>query len=70
MFMTEDKRPKVVMTKNELTKLLNLEQLGKRNTKMKTSDTMLDMICHYLVQTKNLNITVDLPEESERIKPT
>lgn len=65
MFMTEDTRPKVVMTKNELTKLLNLEQLGKRNTKTKACDTMLDMICHYLVQTKNSNVVIDLPETTE-----
>jgi hypothetical protein len=65
MFMTEDTRPKVVMTKNELTKLLNLEQLGKRNTKTKTCDTMLDMICHYLVQTRIFNVNVDLPETLE-----
>jgi hypothetical protein len=35
MFMKEDKRPKVTMTKNELMKLLGIETLMKRNTKSK-----------------------------------
>jgi|LauGreDrversion4_2_1035121.scaffolds.fasta_scaffold195338_3 hypothetical protein len=60
--MQEDSRPKVVMTKNELTRLLNLETLNRRNTKAKQYETMLDLICHYFVQTKTCNVVVDLPE--------
>lgn len=47
--MKEDTRPKVTMTKNELTKLLGIDQLMKRNSKNKTYDTMLDIICDFLI---------------------
>jgi hypothetical protein len=36
MFMSEDTRPKVTMTKNELTRLLGIDQLMRRNAKSKT----------------------------------
>ena len=48
-FMAEDTRPKVTMTKNELTRLLGVEALIKRNSKSKTYDTMIDILCDYLV---------------------
>ena len=48
-FMIEDTRPKVTMTKNELMKLLGLESLMKRNSKLKLFETMLDIICDFLV---------------------
>ena len=50
MFMTEDTRPKVTMTKVELTKLLNLGEITKKtNNNGLKLDTMLDMICNYFV---------------------
>jgi len=47
--MLEDERPKVTMTKNELMKLLGIESLMKRNTKTKQFETMLDIICDFLI---------------------
>src|SRR5687767_7671387 len=35
-FMAEDTRPRVTMTKNELTRLLGIDALMKRNSKNKT----------------------------------
>ena len=52
MFMTEDTRPKVTMTKNQLTALLGIETLMKKNHKSKSFTTMLDIICHHLVESK------------------
>ena len=46
--MKEDTRPKVTMTKNELMKLLGIENLMKRNTKLKLFETMLDIVCDFL----------------------
>lgn len=48
-FMLEDTRPKVSMTKNELMRLLGIEALMKRNTKAKLFETMLDIICDFLM---------------------
>jgi hypothetical protein len=47
--MKEDTRPKVTMTKNELMKLLGVENLMKRNNKNKLFDTMLDIVCDFLL---------------------
>jgi hypothetical protein len=48
--MIEDTRPKVTMTKVELTKLLNLSELTKKSSKSgEQFDTMLDVICNYFV---------------------
>jgi len=47
--MAEDTRPKVTMTKIELTRLLNLNDLNKRNQKNKQFETMLDMCCNYFM---------------------
>ena len=59
MFMTEDTRPKVTMTKVELTKLLNLNEITKKSSNNgQKLDTMLDMICNYFVQTKATNMVV------------
>lgn len=52
MFIKEDKRPKVSMTKNELTKLLGLDAIMKKNSKTKQFSTMLDIVSNYLQQTK------------------
>ena len=60
-FMAEDTRPKVTMTKNELTKLLGLEALSKQNSKKKQFVTMLDLICNYLQLTKQSVGGVELP---------
>lgn len=60
--MLEDTRPKVTMTKNELTKLLGLDSLIKKNQKLKAFDTMLDVISNYLLVTRNIVGGVDLPE--------
>lgn len=51
-FMKEDTREKVTMTKNELTKLLGIDSLMKRNSKNKTYETMLDIICDFLMISK------------------
>ncbi len=48
-FMAEDTRPKVTMTKNELTKLLGIETLMKKNNKTKAFSTMLDIITNYFI---------------------
>ena len=60
--MLEDTRPKVTMTKNELTKLLGLDSLIKKNQKLKAFDTMLDVISNYLLVTRNIVGGFDLPE--------
>lgn len=51
-FIKEDTRPKVTMTKNELTKLLGIDTLMRRNSKSKAFNTMLDILCDFLVLTK------------------
>ena len=48
-FIAEDTREKVTMTKNELTRLLGIEALMKRNSKSKAFNTMLDIICEFLM---------------------
>jgi hypothetical protein len=48
-FMLEDNRPKITMTKNELMRLLGIEPLMKRNTKTKQYETMLDILCDFLI---------------------
>ena len=40
------------MTKNELTRLLGFDALMKRNSKSKAFKTMLDILCDFLVITK------------------
>lgn len=51
-FMAEDTRERVSMTKNELTKLLGIEDLMKKNSKSKAFNTMLDIICGHLIDQK------------------
>ena len=51
-FIAEDTRQKVTMTKNELTRLLGIEVLMKRNSKSKVFSTMLDIICDFLTISK------------------
>lgn len=48
IFMTEDQRPKVTMTKSELTNLLGMDNLVRQNNKSKAFNTMLDIISNYL----------------------
>ena len=62
-FMLEDTRPKVTMTKNELTKLLGLDALIKKNSKSRAFDTMLDVIANYLCVTRTTLGGVDLPDK-------
>ena len=52
IFMTEDQRPKVTMTKSELTNLLGMENLVRQNSKTKAFNTMLDIISNYLASMK------------------
>ena len=59
-FMMEDTRPKVTMTKNQLTALLGIETIMKKNSKSKSFTTMLDIICNHLVESK---------EESKEFPP-
>ena len=60
--MIEDTRPKVTMTKNELMKLLGIEALMKRNTKSKQYETMLDILCDFLLIQKEVTGGVDLAQ--------
>jgi hypothetical protein len=60
-FMLEDTRPKVTMTKNELMRLLGIETLMKRNTKTKQYETMLDILCDFLMIQKDVTGGVELP---------
>ena len=53
VFMTEDTRPKVTMTKSELTNLLGMDSLVRSNNKNKAFNTMLDIISNYLSVMKN-----------------
>ena len=59
--MMEDDRPKVTMTKNELMRLLGIEALMKKNTKTKQFETMMDIICDFLIQQRDASGGVDLP---------
>jgi len=61
IFMTEDRRPKVTMTKSELTNLLGLESLVRNNSRTKAFNTMLDVISDYLVLMKTSAGGVALP---------
>lgn len=65
-FLKEDTREKVTMTKNELMKLLGIEQLMKRNSKSKAFDTMLDIICDYFMVTKDLSGGVSIPDSHDK----
>ena len=51
-FIKEDTRKKVTMTKNQLTRLLGIDSLMKRNSKSKEFNTMLDILCDFLLITK------------------
>ena len=63
-FMLEDNRPKVTMTKNELMRLLGIESLMKRNTKSKQYETMMDILCDFLIIQKDATGGVDIPSTS------
>lgn len=60
-FMAEDTRPRVTMTKNELTRLLGIDSLMKRNSKNKSFSTMLDIICDFLVLQRHSTGGVTVP---------
>lgn len=64
--MLEDKRPRVTMTKNELTRLLGMEAIVKRNAKTKTFNTMLDLISNYLSVTKDVLGGIDIPDSTTK----
>lgn len=56
--MLEDDRPKVTMTKNELIRLLGISHLTKKTSKGtnksgNSNDTMLDVICEFLVSQRD-----------------
>ena len=63
-FIKEDTREKVTMTKNELTRLLGIDALMKRNAKNKAFTTMLDMICDFLMLSKEATNGVSYPKTS------
>ena len=67
IFMMEDQRPKVTMTKNELTSLLGMEALVRANSKSKAHNTMLDVISNYLSSMKNLQGGVTVPSSSSGV---
>jgi hypothetical protein len=71
-FIAEDTREKVTMTKNELTKLLGIEILMKRNSKSKAFNTMLDIICDFLMISKEATngVGVSIPKVGDAIKIT
>ena len=64
-FISEDTRPKVTMTKNELTRLLGIDTLMRRNAKNKAFNTMMDILCDFLIITKDASngVGVQYPEE-------
>lgn len=65
MFMQEDTRPKVTMTKSELTSLLGLQALITENSRAKPSlNTMLDIISSYLARAKASLGGVEPPEKN------
>jgi hypothetical protein len=49
------------MTKNELMKLLGIEALMKRNSKNKEFETMLDIVCDFLVSSRKMTGGVQPP---------
>ena len=71
-FMAEDTREKVSMTKNQLTSLLGIEALMKRNSKTKAFNTMLDIICDFFMISKDATNGqgVSVPTTSTAIKIT
>lgn len=52
------------MTKNELMRLLGIEALIKRNTKTKAFETMLDIICHFLIVQRDAVGGVDVASDA------
>lgn len=62
--MTEDQRPKITMTKSELTSLLGMDSLVRSNSKSKAFNTMLDIISNYLSVMKNSSGGVTLPSST------
>ena len=71
-FIEEDKREKVTMTKNQLTRLLGIDVLMKRNAKSKVFNTMLDIICDFLMISKEATngVGVSYPKVSGSIAVT
>jgi hypothetical protein len=51
-FIREDTREKATMTKNQLASLLGIDELMKRNFKLRRHQTMLDVLCDYLIAFK------------------
>jgi len=41
------------MTKNQLAGLLGIDELMKRNAKLKSFMTMMDVLCDYLIASKS-----------------
>ena len=64
VFMTEDTRPKVTMTKSELTNLLGMDSLVRQNNKNKAFNTMLDVISNYLSVMKNSQGGIAVPGQT------
>jgi hypothetical protein len=60
-FLLEDSRKKVTMTKNELTRLLGIDSLMKRNSKTKAFETMLDILCDFLMIQREVSGGVEIP---------
>ena len=53
-FIKEDTRDKVTMTKHQLANLLGIDELMKRNFRLKDHETMLDVLCSYLIAFKEI----------------
>ena len=65
-FIEEDTRDKVKMTKNQLTGLLGIDVLMKRNAQDKVFTTMLDILCDYLIISKEVNNGVTFPDKKSK----
>ena len=48
-FIKEETREKVTMTKNQLASLLGIDDLMRRNARIKQFGTMMDILCDFLV---------------------
>jgi hypothetical protein len=68
-FIEEDTRDKVKMTKNQLTGLLGIDMLMKRNAQDKVFTTMLDILCDFLIISKDINNGVNYPDAKTKSTP-
>lgn len=60
------------MTKNQLACLLGIDDLMKRNAKLKQFQTMMDILCDFLIASKDVGngIGVQFPSRDKVIPPS